>query len=432
VPCDGNSAIVAEPIRDALPWQRASSDSRGTLRLSSWCFVRSPRPLGPSMLWIIAAVLIVHGLVHAMGFAKAFGYATLPQLTQPISRELGLLWLLAGALVCASGVLLVARPRTGWIVGTVALVLSQIVIITAWRDAWAGTIANAVLLLAVAYGFLTEGPWSFRAQFDRDVVVGLSRPITTSVVTDADVDRLPEPVRRYLRATGVVGRPRVHNYRLRFRGRIRSAPDARWMPFVADQQSFADEPTRLFLMRARMFGVPVSAFHRLVDGRATMQVKVAGAIPMVDASGDVMDRSEAVTLFNDMCLLAPGTLLDPNIAWETVDARTVSARFTNRKETIAATLLFSDDGLLTNFLSDDRSRSSADGKVFTRLRFSTPVRDYRDFGDARLAAHGEARWSLPDGEFTYGEFELVSVSYNVSAGGRDWAEFSKQAEMVQW
>jgi hypothetical protein len=187
------------------------------------------------------------------------------------------------------------------------------------------------------------------------------------------------------------------------------------MPFVADQQSFADQPARLFLMHARMFGLPVNLFHRLVDGHATMRAKIAGAIPMVDASGDVLDRSEAVTLFNDMCVLAPGTLLDKNIVWEGVDATTVRARFTNRSQTIAATLLFSDDGLLTNFVSDDRSRSSPDGKLFTPLRFSTPVRDYRDFGEARLAAHGEARWLLPEGDFTYGEFDLVSVSYNVSA-----------------
>jgi hypothetical protein len=151
------------------------------------------------------------------------------------------------------------------------------------------------------------------------------------------------------------------------------------------------------------------------NGHATMRVKIAGAVPMVDASGDVMDRSETVTLFNDMCLLAPGTLLDRNIVWEPVDRRTVRARFTNGTQTITATLLFNDDGLLADFVSDDRSRSSPDGKVFTRLRFSTPVRDYRDFGGVRLAAHGEARWSLPEEEFTYGEFELVSVSYNMSS-----------------
>jgi hypothetical protein len=144
-----------------------------------------------------------------------------------------------------------------------------------------------------------------------------------------------------------------------------------------------------------------------------MQVKIAGAIPMVDARGDAMDRSEAVTLLNDMCLLAPGTLLDPGFAWEQLDARTVRARFTNGGHSVSATLLFGDDGLLANFNSDDRSRASPDGKVFTRVRFSTPVRDYRDFGHARLAARGEARWMLPEGEFTYGEFDLQEVAYNV-------------------
>jgi hypothetical protein len=143
-----------------------------------------------------------------MGFVKAFGYAKLPQLTQPISREMGLLWLAAGLLVVASAVILVARPRGFWIVGAVALVVSQGVILWAWRDAWAGTGVNIVLLLAVAYGWFTEGPTSFRAQFERDVAAGLARPLQTHVVTEADLTGLPEPVRLYLRATGVfVARP---------------------------------------------------------------------------------------------------------------------------------------------------------------------------------------------------------------------------------
>src|SRR3954464_4342999 len=108
------------------------------------------------MLLLIATLLVAHGLLHFLGFAKAFGYASLPQFTQPISRELGVLWLMAGLLVCASAIALVVRPRTGWILGACALALSQALIVTVWRDAWAGTIGNAVLLLAVAYGFLSE------------------------------------------------------------------------------------------------------------------------------------------------------------------------------------------------------------------------------------------------------------------------------------
>jgi hypothetical protein len=365
------------------------------------------------MRWMIAVLLALHGLIHLMGFAKAFAYAELPQLTQPISREMGLVWFAAAFLLVLSAVMVVAWPRSFWIVGALALVTSQGAILSAWSDAKAGTIVNVVLLLAVGYVWFTEGPTSFRAQFSRDVATGLARPLEAPIVTETDLTSLPEPVQRYLRATGVVGRPRVRNYRLRFRGRIRSGPESRWMPFEADQQSFSDEPTRLFLMHARMFALPVEAFHRRIAGHATMQVRIAGAIPMVDARGDVMDRSEAVTLFNDMCLLAPGTLVDRAIVWEPVDARMVRARFTDGAQTVSATLLFGDDGLLTNFVSDDRSRSSPDGKTFTRLRFSTPVRDYRDFGSARLGAYGEARWLLPSGEFTYGEFELQEIAYNV-------------------
>jgi len=186
------------------------------------------------------------------------------------------------------------------------------------------------------------------------------------------------------------------------------------MPFTADQVSFADDPTRLFLMDASMRGLPVQAFHRFAGGKATMRVKALGALTMVDASGEVMDRSETVTLFNDMCLLAPGTLIAPNIQWETVDDRTARARFTNGSQAITATLFFGQDGLLENFVSDDRSRSMPDGKTFTQLRFSTPVRNYQTYGPLRLGRNGQARWRLPDGsEFVYGEFELLEADYNV-------------------
>lgn len=146
-----------------------------------------------------------------------------------------------------------------------------------------------------------------------------------------------------------------------------------------------------------------------------MRVKLAGAVPIVQARGPELDRSETVTLFNDMCILAPGSLLSPRIAWEAIDDRTVRAHFTNGAQTISALLYFDAAGLLTNFASDDRSRSSRDGRTFTRMRFSTPLRDYRQYGRVRLMSHGEARWHAPapEGEFTYGEFDLREISYEL-------------------
>ena len=166
------------------------------------------------MRWAFAAIIAIHGLIHLMGPAETFGYADLPQLTQPISRGMGLVWIAAAVVTLATVVALFVWPRGWWMIGAVALVLSQAAIFTSWSDAKAGTMANMLLLAVVAYGYFTQGPTSFRAQFDRDVRAGLARPVDAPVLTEADVTPLPNPVRRYLRATGMVGQPLIRNVAL--------------------------------------------------------------------------------------------------------------------------------------------------------------------------------------------------------------------------
>jgi hypothetical protein len=42
----------------------------------------------------IIVVLFIHGLIHVLSFAKAFGLAKAEQLTQFISKLVGIFWLL--------------------------------------------------------------------------------------------------------------------------------------------------------------------------------------------------------------------------------------------------------------------------------------------------------------------------------------------------
>jgi hypothetical protein len=185
------------------------------------------------------------------------------------------------------------------------------------------------------------------------------------------------------------------------------------MSFTGKQYNGYDPPSRLFLMDASMFGVPFQAFHRFVGTSATMRVKIASLVPVVDAKGPAMDKSETVTLFTDSCVFAPGALLDRNIQWHVVDDRTVNAAFTNGNYTIHATLSFNAAGELVDFVSDDRSAASADGKSFTPTRWSTPLGEYRAFGPRRLMGRGEAVWHSGAGRYAYLRFELDSVEYNV-------------------
>lgn len=80
--------------------------------------------------------------------------------------------------------------------------------------------------------------------------------------------------------------------------------------------------------------------------------------------------------------------------------------------TVSAVVSFDDSGALVNFVSEDRYRTS-DGKQYERLRWSTPVREWRTGDGRKLFSAGEAAWQLPAGEFAYGRFDFVEVQYNV-------------------
>jgi hypothetical protein len=371
--------------------------------------------VGLLMITLFAIVLAVHGLIHLLGFAKAFGLADLPQLTQPIAPGVGVLWLLACVLFLTAAAALFLWPRGWWMMGASAVVLSMSVIVLSWADAKFGAIANLIVLTGVVFGFLAHGPFSLRAAYERDVDNALVDRARTNPVTDADLSHLPPPVQRYLRAAGVIGQPRVRNFRVRMHGRIRNGPADRWMPLSAEQYNFVDRPARFFYLKASMLTIPVQGYHRYGGSSATMIVKAAALVPVVDVAGPEMDQSETVTMFNDMCFIAPATLIDRAIVWEPTDDRTVRARFTNAGHTIRAELSFNEAGELTNFWSDDRYRASADGKSVERLRWSTPLRSYRSFGRIRLASGGEARWHERDREYAYVELALDDVRYNVES-----------------
>lgn len=273
---------------------------------------------------------------------------------------------------------------------------------------------SVVIAISIVLQWRGKGPNSYLARYGAAVRSRVTVRHDIPPLTEADLAGLPVPVQRYLRLSGAVGQPRVENFRVRFHGRIRSGPTARWLPFTGEQHNFFDPPARLFLMDATMFGIPFQAFHRLVDGAATMQVRVATIKTVVDAKGPVMDQSETVTLLNDMAIMAPGALISPQIAWEAVDDTTVRAAFTHGAWTIHTTLCFNEAGELVDFHSDDRAASSPDGRDFTRMRWSTPVHSYRAFGAHRLASYGEGHWHAAAGEYAYLEFAVDRVDYNVS------------------
>ncbi|MBN2638223.1 MAG: hypothetical protein JXR65_03930 [Bacteroidales bacterium] len=244
--------------------------------------------------------------------------------------------------------------------------------------------------------------------------IARTEKLSTDLISEADLEHLPEKVRQYLRYTGVVGCEKVNSMMVQAKGTIRMKEgENEWMTFNCEQYNFMDFPTRLFYIKAKKNGIPVSGLHHYENGMASMVIKLGGLFKIADARGDEMNQSETVTFFNDMCLMAPATLIDSNISWEEMNETHVKADFTVGNITITAYLYFDDEGRLVNFISYDRYES-ADGTSYHNYPWKTPVLEYGEFNGFRLPSKADAIWEKPDGDFCYGKFNLEDVRFNLT------------------
>ena len=124
------------------------------------------------MKYLLTLLLLFHGLIHLMGFTKAFNFAAVSQLTQPISKPAGALWGLSALLFTIATVLFFMKKDGWWMGAIAAAVLSQILIFSSWQDAKFGTIVNLMVLVAAVIGMGTS---RFHSSYENEVSAGLHR-----------------------------------------------------------------------------------------------------------------------------------------------------------------------------------------------------------------------------------------------------------------
>jgi hypothetical protein len=230
------------------------------------------------------------------------------------------------------------------------------------------------------------------------------------VLEEKDITHLPMAVQKYIHFTGFIGKEKVLNFRAEFNGGIRFKPGEDYMPLKSVQYNFIDLPARLFYIVARKKGIPAVGLHLYREASAIFKIKILGLFTVVDAFGPKMDQGETVTVFNDMCFMAPGSLIDPRITWTEIDELTVKGIFNNRGISISAILYFNPSGELVDFLSHDRFETN--GKDYINNPWRTPVESYKEFNGYRLPSKAKLIYDRPEGEFCYGEFELADIQYN--------------------
>lgn len=244
-------------------------------------------------------------------------------------------------------------------------------------------------------------------------------PGPQTLVTEADLEPLPETARRYLRFMGVVGRPRDWSFRVEFTGRFRTKLDGPWMACRTWQYNTRLDLARIFHMRARLGGlVPVLARDTYLHGHGRMLVRILDRFTVADGTGPEFDTGELVTYLNDAIFAAPSMLLGPEAAWASVDAQSFDVTLTDGGRSVTGRVFVDQRGAPTDFSTTDRFvYDPRDPTHLLRAKWTTPA--VLEFSNGRpVLGWGQAIWHLPDGKKPYADFTVVqgSLAFNVAPG----------------
>jgi hypothetical protein len=230
-----------------------------------------------------------------------------------------------------------------------------------------------------------------------------------AIVTEADLDGLPEIVQRYLRYTGVVGQPWIKAVRLKQRGDMRRAADKPWMPMKAVEYYTTNPPA--FIWKGDFKAAPlfkITAIDRLRHGRGNMRIKLLGLFKVADLKAPELDEATLIRFFSEG-IWFPTVFLEDYITWETVDSLSAKVTMTYKGVTASGLFTFNELGQVINFETERHMEKEGE---FQLKPWSTPIEGYKEMNGMLIPSSGKAVWHLEDGEFSYWRGEIFELEYN--------------------
>ena len=367
---------------------------------------------------VITVFVFIHGLVHLMGFAKNLNLAgvgglsgkTIVPLSKTMVKVAGFIWLTACLFFAASAIGLILGKQWWWGIGICAVIISQLLVILYWQDAWAGTIANAVILIAV---LLSSVYYNSENKLSAEIERFMSRADNSrEIVVSAEMlENLPPPVKRYLVNTGVIGKTIPNTVRLKQTGRLRETEEKPWMNFVADEYFTVDPPGFIWVGTVKKLGLPIMQVRdSCLDGKGGMLFKAGGFFTVGNETGVEFDEATLMRYLNEM-MWFPAAYLSEYISFEPVDSTSAQVNIDIHGKSASAKMLFGDGGKLVNFVAE---RHRKIGDAFEMETWSTPIDTYGVSGGLKLPLGGAGVWHLESGDLEYIQLQIEEIEYDVN------------------
>ncbi|WP_280770823.1 DUF6920 family protein [Salipaludibacillus daqingensis] len=356
------------------------------------------------MKLVIIIVMALHGIIHLLGFLKGFNLAEINELTIPISRLQGILWLGAGLFFFISVSFLFFNHDLWWKNAIIAVILSQVLIFGAWGDAKMGSIANIFIVIAIIFAFAAL---RFDQQINKEVDVLLNQEENkTTVITEEMIDPLPEPVQKWLLNSGVIGKKLLTNISFKHQARMKLKPDQKnWYQATSGQYVTTQEPGFIWKVDIAMNPwMNVKGRDTFIDGKGDIQMKLASLLTVANVKNN--QEADQSTMQRYLLELPwyPVGALSPYITWKEIDNMTAEATMTYKGLVGTAKFFFTEEG---EYVKSSAWRYDTESDSYKEC--IGVAKEFQIINGVKIPTKVDVSYVLEDGLFTWYKAEIYEL-----------------------
>ena len=249
-----------------------------------------------------------------------------------------------------------------------------------------------------------------RIRSARELRTRLADLPTSGSFSEAEVEGLPDPVRRYLVASIAPGTALATSARFRMRGSIKLGK--RWVPFRAREVL---APHHGFAWSARA-GVIVGS-DRYADGHGAMNWKVFGVVRVVRAEGPDVSLSAAGRAAAEAVWVPTALLPRFGVVWTATGPHHITASYRLDEVGIELHYMLGDDARARSVVFERWGDPDNTG-TWGHHPFGFEATGYSTFDGVTIPNAGRAGWFYGTDRWNEGEFFRSEITdYHLVTGG---------------
>lgn len=220
----------------------------------------------------------------------------------------------------------------------------------------------------------------------------------------AQLEGLPEPVKRYFRHVLKEGQPYISSARLQHTGHFKTDLKKDWLAITGEQYFTTQTPGFVWQGKTSLF----TATDKFVHGKGSLNVRLLSTLKIVDAKGEKYNQGELLRWLGESAWFPTNLLPSENLKWLPIDSKTATLEFHYHDLELQFRVRFNATGEIESF---ETKRYMGEQNLENWIgKFSK----YKEINGMLLPTKAEGAWVLDGKEQYYARFYVTRLEHNIS------------------